>query len=138
MAGRRADPGGTRAGELLLPVTGCSTREGRPCISPGEHTRADHVVGGTGQPIPCTREWESGTCPLPCMPCGGMGGGNMPHTPDPLSTSAGGRASLGGMRTKELVPSLTNCSNWESGPYTLPGHNSRAGPGGYEHGGRWT
>lgn len=34
-----------RAGELILPLTGCSTQECRLYTSPGQLTRADPVVG---------------------------------------------------------------------------------------------
>lgn len=37
----RADPGDVRAGELSLPLSGCSTQDSRPYTSPGQHIRAD-------------------------------------------------------------------------------------------------
>lgn len=58
--------------------------------------------------------------------------GEMPSFP-PLSHATYGKREswphLGVMRVKELAMSLTNFNTRESGPYTSPGLQDRAGPG---------
>lgn len=44
-------------GKLFRPLTSCSTGESRPCTSPGQHSRSDHGVRGTGEPAPRARVW---------------------------------------------------------------------------------
>ena len=49
-----------------------------------------------------------------------------------LPAVASRRAGIRVTKTEELALPLTNYSNWESRPCTLPGQNSRAGPGGVD------
>lgn len=39
-------------GELILPLTSCSTQESKPYTSPGQHSTADCVGGGEGELAP--------------------------------------------------------------------------------------
>lgn len=82
-----------------------------------------HCWWGTGEvAVLWTRAQRSVTCPCPHMPCCGMDEGNYPHS---LPTVAGGRDGLRIIRTEELALYLTNCSSWESGPYSSPRKNSK-------------
>lgn len=38
---------GHKSGELILPLTDCSTRESGSCMSPGQHSRVDPIDQGT-------------------------------------------------------------------------------------------
>lgn len=48
---RELAPSVTRVEEPALTLTCCSTQESGPCIPSEQHTRADSVAGGTGEPV---------------------------------------------------------------------------------------
>lgn len=55
------------SGQLSLALSSYSTRESRPCTSPGQHSRADPVVTRAGEltlPAANYRTWESRPCTL--------------------------------------------------------------------------
>jgi hypothetical protein len=58
MAGGRPGPGIMSTGKLSLPLTCCSTQEGRPCTFLGQHSRADFSGTGMGKLAPRTcKSW---------------------------------------------------------------------------------
>lgn len=103
---RKAGPGVTRVGELVLPAPNQLQHTGEwSCTSHGQCARPDPVGRGTGEPVLWTWEQESCLQPLPCTPYGGNDKGNMSSPPPPLAA----------------------CSRLESQPL---GHKrDRAGPG---------
>lgn len=45
---------GSREHENGSAHTGCSTQKSRPCILPGQHSKADPIIGDTGKLAPRT------------------------------------------------------------------------------------
>lgn len=72
-------------------------------MSPRQHTRADPVVGGAGEPV----DLGAGQCHFPpplYMPYDGKGGANMSSLP----TAAGIRVGPEGMRTNGRASLVLN------------------------------
>lgn len=57
-------PGGVDVGELILPLTDCSTQESGYCSSPGQLGRTGLVAVGAGELAPVVLE----SLPLPALP----------------------------------------------------------------------
>ena len=109
----------------LVLTTNCNTWESRSCTVPAQHSRFDPIHRGANElflstcvgkmrPCPSSDTWWCGTrrdAPIP-------------------ATVIGRTASPEVIREGELSLFLTSYSNRESGPHTLLGQHSRAGPNG--------
>lgn len=116
-------------GELLaLPLTDCSTREIKLCISSRLHCSTGPGRGGTGESALKMRAGKSWPHHSSTIRCNGYRGEVLPHHPSP--PVADGRAGTGVLRAGKVALSLTDCSTWESEPNTSPGQHSNTGLGG--------
>jgi hypothetical protein len=112
----RAGVKGMKPRELFSPLANCSTQESRPCTSSGQHSWVNPGSGDGGELAPqlvcCILAWIRERWPrLPC----------------PITFSW----SIWSMswEWKSWLQSLSACRTWETRPYTLPEHHSRAGWG---------